>query len=159
MRRREFLRLAGLSVGLAAVAGQFSPAMAQQAGETEESVADPERLDKALREVLGRGFSDLVPSNLVKLVAPTIAESGANVPVEIESTLPPAQVKAMHLFIDRNPIPHVFTLQLGPLASSVYFATRVRLAETAPVRALVEDADGRLLMASQVVRVTLGGCG
>lgn len=40
-----------------------------------------------------------------------------------------------------------------------YFATRVRLAETAPVRAIVETKDGKLLMAAQSVRVTVGGCG
>lgn len=160
MLRREWLRLAGLSLGMAALAGRAGPALAQPAPQGEEpDLADIGRLNQALQEALGRSYDDLQPSDRVRLVAPTIAESGANVPVEIEAKLSPQEVEALHLFIDRNPFPHVFTLRLGPLASSVYFATRVRLAESAPVRALVETKDGQLLMATQVVRVTLGGCG
>lgn len=118
---------------------------------------DLANLDKALQETLGKGFKDLTPSDLVKLTMPAIAESGANVPAEVEVALPKEQVKAIHLFADKNPTPHIFAFM--PMKAEPYYATRIRLAETTAIRAVVETQDGKLLLASASTRVTVGGCG
>ena len=88
---------------------------------------------------------------------PAIAESGANVPAEVEVALPKEQVKAIHLFADKNPTPHI--LAFMPMKAEPYYATRVRLAETTAIRAVVEPQAGKLLLASARTRVTVGGCG
>lgn len=114
-------------------------------------------LEKALQEVLGKSFKDLTPSNLIKLNMPAIAESGANIPAEVEVNLPVGQVKTIHLFADKNPTPHLVAVM--PMKAMPYYASRVRLAETSAIRAVVETADGKLLLASASTRVTVGGCG
>lgn len=114
-------------------------------------------MEKGLQQALGKGFKDLTPSDAVKLTMPTIAESGANVPAEVEVNLPAGQVKAIHLFADKNPTPHMVAVSL--VGALPYYASRVRLAQTTAVRAVVETADGKLLLASASTRVTVGGCG
>uniref|UniRef100_A0A7C2C302 Thiosulfate oxidation carrier protein SoxY n=1 Tax=Thermus islandicus TaxID=540988 RepID=A0A7C2C302_9DEIN len=152
MNRRAFLKTTGAALGTLAVAGL--PALGQGGKLEGEDLAN---LEKALRDTLGKGFKDLTPSELVKLNMPAIAESGANVPMEVEVNLPPAQVKALHLFADKNPTPRLATVL--PMKALPYYASRVRLAETTAVRAVVETQDGKLLLASASTRVTVGGCG
>lgn len=150
MNRRAFLRTTGVALGAVALAGL--PVRAQ--GLEGEDLAN---LEKALQAVLGKGFKDLTPSNVIKLTMPAIAESGANVPAEVEVNLPSSQVKAIHLFADKNPTPHLVAFM--PMKALPYCATRVRLAETTAIRAVVETADGKFLLASASTRVTVGGCG
>ncbi len=150
MNRRAFLRTTGVALGALALSGV--PTLAQ--GLEGEDLAN---LEKALKEVLGKSFKDLSPSNLIKLTMPAIAESGANVPAEVDVNLPPGQVKAIHLFADKNPTPYLVGFM--PMKALPYYATRVRLAETSAIRAVVETADGKLLLASASTRVTVGGCG
>jgi len=151
--RRSFVKASAGAVAGALLANQLTSALAQGGLEGE----DLANLEKGLQATLRRGFKDLTPSRDVKLVAPTIAESGANVPIEIEALLPAEQVKAIYCFCDKNANPLLFTVEI--MGVLPYFATRVRVAETAPVRAVVETKDGRFLLASQSVRVTVGGCG
>lgn len=151
--RRTFLKASAGAVAGTVLANQLTSALAQGGLEGE----DLANLEKGLQATLKKGYKDLVVSKNIKLVAPTIAESGVNVPIEIEAALPADQVKAIHCFCDKNANPLLFSVEtLGVLP---YFATRVRVAETAPVRAIVETKDGKLLMAAQSVRVTIGGCG
>ncbi|HAR69036.1 MAG TPA: thiosulfate oxidation carrier protein SoxY, partial [Thermus scotoductus] len=70
MNRRAFLRTTGVALGAVALAGL--PVRAQ--GLEGEDLAN---LEKALQAVLGKGFKDLTPSNVIKLTMPAIAESGA----------------------------------------------------------------------------------
>lgn len=84
MNRRAFLKATGVTLGAVALSGL--PVRAQ--GLEGEDLAN---LEKALKETLGKGFKDLTPSDLVKLTMPAIAESGANVPAEVEVNLPSAR--------------------------------------------------------------------
>jgi len=159
MNRRVFLKTAGVAAA-AVGASRLLPAWAQAATvPTVEEVQDIEHLNTGLKEVLGVDFGKLEPSDKVTINAPEIAESGANVPLEIVADLAPADVKAVHCFVDKNPFPHIFSMSFGPKAAQSYFATRIRIGETAPVRVVVETQDGRYLLASHVTRVTVGGCG
>lgn len=153
MNRRKFLQASTIAVAGVVLGSQLSQALAQTALEGE----DLAKFDAALQKALGKGYADLTPTAEIKLVAPTIAESGANVPVEIDANFPSDQVKAIHCFCDRNPTPLLFSVY--PSGVAPYYATRIRIAESAPVRAVVETKDGKLWLASQTVRVTVGGCG
>jgi len=160
MNRRKFLKGTGALLAFFGVGrGSWVRAQAGTQVPTVEDVQDLENLNKGLKEALGITFDRLEPSDRVRIGAPKIAESGANVPVEIAVDLPPAELKGIHCFVDKNPFPHLFSTELGPKAAESYFATRIRIAETAPIRIVVETRDGRYLLASHVTRVTVGGCG
>ena len=150
--RRDLFKVAGVG----AVALMTAP------GAVRESFgAKPKKIsiDEALKKHLGVGLSGLKESNLITVKAPTIAESGANVPVQVMANIPVDQVEALYIFADNNFNPWVTTVELSPMNGEVFFATRIKLAKTSPVRAVIKMKDGTLLMASKEVKVTVGGCG
>ncbi len=149
--RRDLLKL----VGLGAVAAVAAP------GAVRVSSAAPKKIsiEQALKEHLGASLSDLKESNLIQVKAPTIAESGANVPVQVKANIPIEQVEALYIFADANFNPWVTTVKFTPMNGEVFFATRIKLAKTSPVRAVLKMKDGTLLAAAKEVKVTVGGCG
>lgn len=148
--RRDLFKVAGVG----AVALVTAPGMLRESfGAKKISIED------ALKEHLGVGLSGLKESNLINIKAPTIAESGANVPVQVSANIPVDQVEALYIFADSNFNPWVTTVEFSPMNGEVFFATRIKLAKTSPVRAVIKMKDGSLLAASKEVKVTVGGCG
>ncbi len=148
--RRDLFKVAGVG----AVALMIAPGiMGESFGAEKISIED------ALKEHLKVGLSGLKESNLINVKVPTIAESGANVPVQISANIPVDQVEALYIFADANFNPWITTVEFSPMNGEVFFATRIKLAKTSPVRAVVKMKDGSLLAASKEVKVTVGGCG
>ncbi len=150
--RRDFLKLASVgAITLAAVGGIT----------VKESFSAPKKIsiEDSIREHLGVSLSDIKTSNLIQIKAPTIAESGANVPVQVKANIPVDQVEALYIFADNNFNPWVTKVDFSPLNGEVFFATRIKLAKTSPVRAIIKMKDGTYLMAYKEVKVTVGGCG
>ncbi len=116
-------------------------------------------IDDSMKEHLGVTLSQVKTSNLINVKAPTIAESGANVPVQVKANIPVDQVQSVTIFADNNFNPWVTTVDFSPTNGEVFFATRIKLAKTSPVRAVVKMKDGSLLMGVKEVKVTVGGCG
>jgi sulfur-oxidizing protein SoxY len=143
------------------VAGVGAVALVAAPGMVRESFGAPKKIsiEESLKEHLGVGLSGLKESNLIHIKAPTIAESGANVPVQVKANIPVDQVEALYIFADSNFNPWVTTVELSPLNGEVFFATRIKLAKTSPVRAVIKMKDGSLLAAAKEVKVTVGGCG
>lgn len=150
MTRRSFLRVLGVGIGVLAFG---RPLAAQEA----IAPAQQETLEAAVARVLGVALSELEPSDEVRLDVPAFVENAVNVPVRIESLLED-DVTAIHFFADRNPFPHVFSVSFASPVVARTIETRVRLAASAPVRAIVEVSDGRKLMAVREVGVGVGGC-
>ena len=94
-------------------------------------------------------------SDEIKLKAPDIAENGAVVPVTVSSSM--GNVEAISIIAEANPGPLTSTYALSS-ASEAFVSTRIRLAKTGNVVAVVK-ADGKLYSASKEVKVTIGGCG
>lgn len=93
---------------------------------------------------------------------PELAENGNMVLFKLnaESPMTPADhVKAIHLLATQNPHGHVASFKLSPLCGKASVSGRMRLAKTQEVVALAEFSDGRLLISSRMVQVTIGGCG
>ncbi len=94
----------------------------------------------------------------VSLDAPYRAEDAALVPLTVRV---PADVSAkkLTLIIDKNPAPVVAEFTFGPAAGNGErtLSTRVRIDMYSNVRAVVETADGKLLMATKFVKAA-GGC-
>jgi sulfur-oxidizing protein SoxY len=151
--RREFLQ-AGSGAGvlaLAVAAGllKSKDALAQQwnkaAFET-KTVAD------TLKALGGSGSTE---SADVLITAPDIAENGAVVPLAVESRL--AKTQSIAILIEKNPNTLSADFDIPP-GTDPFVSTRVKMAETSNVYALVE-ADGKYFHAVKEIKVTLGGCG
>jgi sulfur-oxidizing protein SoxY len=145
--RRDFLVAAGSLAGgmpLAAFTG--------------EARATPAAMAEAMRTVT-RGAE--VRRGRVKLDMPPLIDNSNSVPlsVRVESPMSSADhVKAIHVFTEKNPLPNVVSVFLGPRAGRAGITTRIRVADTQTVTAIVEFSDGSFWSGSANVVVTLSAC-
>lgn len=114
----------------------------------------PERLDPILK---GR-----VPKKggIILDVLPVV-EDGSLVPVKIrvaDEIAETIQIKRIHLIVDKNPDPLVFSMSINPLLGSTKFETKIRMAEPSDVRVIAETTKNELWEHKRFVKAT-GGCG
>ncbi len=140
----------GAWLGLLA-AGALRP-LRLLAAEWNKPAFDAKALDEALKYV---GAANAIDSDQIQLKAPEIAENGAIVPVEVTSRLPGTQ--AIYIFADKNPQPLVAIFDITP-GIEPFISTRIKMGESSKVRVLVKAA-GKFYVATQEVKVTIGGCG
>ena len=122
------------------------------------AAATPEELAAALRETFGD--RPITPGR-VKLDIPRLAENGNLVPVVVSLDSPMSEqdyVASLHLFAERNPLPRILDVELGPSNGRARITTRIRLAVSQQVRAVAVMSDGTLWSAGADVEVTVGGC-
>ena len=115
-------------------------------------------LEAAIKEVTGGAA--LRPGR-IKLDIPPLIENGNTVPltVSVESPMTEADhVKAIHVFNEKNPQPHVFNASLGPRNGKAVVGTRIKLADTQKVVAIAETSAGEFWSASAEVIVTIAAC-
>jgi sulfur-oxidizing protein SoxY len=96
-----------------------------------------------------------VPSTLITLDAPALADNGAVVPITVTSALP--GTREIVLLVDGNPQPVAARFTI-PSGTEPYVATRIRMAGNGTVYAAVRTQDG-LFAAARAIEVTVGGCG
>lgn len=149
-QRRDALRISTV-LGLAVAAGLLTPAEAR-AEEWNKAAFDTKNLNDAIKAL---GGTAAVLSKDVQVNAPDIAENGAVVPVSVSTTLP--NVQQIAILVEKNPntLSGNFTI---PAGTEPMISTRVKMAQTSNVHALVK-ADGKWLLATKEIKVTLGGCG
>ncbi len=147
MDRRKFIALSAVAVmGLTLI-----PVVQPAFGAT--------KLEEEVQKRLGVQLSQIKETADIKLTAPTIAESGANVPITVESTIPVDRVEKLWIFVDKNPVPWIADVSFTPMNGQVFFSTRIKMGETSNVRAILKLKDGSYVMATREVKVTAGGCG
>jgi sulfur-oxidizing protein SoxY len=146
--RRHFLVLACGVVATAAEA-QLDP---------NQAALRKAALQQALRKVVGDAQ---VRRGKVRLELPPLIDNGNAVPlaVSVESPMTAADhVKAIHVFTEKNPLPEVLSVTLGPRAGRAGIATRVRIADSQTVTAVAQLSDGSFWSDSAEVVVTLSAC-
>ncbi len=157
LSRREFLKVSG-TIGLGAtVFGNFllhsAPARAG------EDLYKAESFDATFKRL----FKGKTPSMAkVTLEAPTIAETGATVPISIDVESPMSQsdyVEAIYVLVEDNPVPLVGIFHFSPANGKAFLATRIKMAKTSKIHAVAKTNKGDLFSATKDVKVTLGGCG
>jgi sulfur-oxidizing protein SoxY len=112
----------------------------------------------AIKELTGDAA---IREGKVKLDIPPLVENGNAVPltVSVESPMTEADhVKAIHVFNEKNPQPHVFDARLGPLNGKAEIATRIKLNDSQKVVAIAELSNGGFVSGSADVIVTLAAC-
>jgi sulfur-oxidizing protein SoxY len=120
--------------------------------------ATPEAMAAAIKQVVGTGT---IREGRVKLDLPPLVENGNVVPltVSVESPMTLADhVKAIHVFNEKNPQPHVFSARLGAHNGKAVIATRIKLADSQKIIAIAETSSGEFWSASADVIVTLAAC-
>ena len=145
--RRDFL------IAAAGAAGGIGLAVTSR-----RALATPAEMEDSIRKVTGGAP---VRSGRVKLDVPPLIDNGNAVPlsVAVESPMTPADhVRAIHVFTERNPLPGVLSVHLGPRAGRARVATRVRLADTQTIIAIAEMSDGSFWSEAVHVVVTLSAC-
>ncbi|MBL1264189.1 thiosulfate oxidation carrier protein SoxY [Candidatus Methylomicrobium oryzae] len=110
-----------------------------------------------LEESLKRLFKDqkITESKDIEIKIPLIAENGAIVPITVSSSLP--GVRAVSIFVAKNPVPLAVRFELSPDLDP-FVSARLKMAETSEVIAVAETDRG-FYSARQLVKVTIGGCG
>lgn len=150
--RRKFLRgvVATGSVCAAAAVGLTAPFRVLAARSSKAFSAS------GVEEVLAElGVSQTTETSDVIIEAPDVANNGAMVPITIESRI--AGTDYIAVIAEKNPFPLIAEFQFEPGADA-YVATRIKMMESAPVKAIVK-AQGRVYVSSRTVEVTIGGCG
>ena len=120
--------------------------------------ATPEAMAAAIKEVVGGA---VIREGRVKLDLPPLVENGNVVPltVSVESPMTPGDhVKAIHVFNEKNPQPHVLDARLGPRNGKAVISTRIKLGDSQKIIAIAETSSGEFFSASADVIVTLAAC-
>ena len=122
------------------------------------AAATPETMAAAIKQVTGDAA--LRPGR-VTLDIPPLVENGNTVPltVSVESPMTEADfIKAIHVFNEKNPQPHVFDARLSPNNGKAVVSTRIKLADAQKVVAIAETSKGEFFSASADVIVTIAAC-
>jgi len=146
-KRRDLLKAGGLALAAALIAPR-----AGFAQDWNKAIFDAKGFGDALKALGGGGSTE---SSEILIGAPDIAENGAIVPISIATTL--KGVKAIAIVVDKNPNALAASFAI-PAGTDPFVSTRVKMAETSNVYALV-NAGGKYFHAVKEVKVTLGGCG
>lgn len=158
MERRNFLK--GLCA-VSAVTATMTPALLS-AEEKKAAPQSPNAMDYKTAVDTITGGKGATESPKVDLSVPEIAENGAVVPVKVSVDHPMEEnnyVKAIHVLAKENSNVRSADVMLTPMNGKGFFATRIKLAKTQEVVAVVELSDGSFISAAKSVKVTIGGCG
>jgi sulfur-oxidizing protein SoxY len=152
-KRRILLKgsLAVGAVGVAVGAGLLTPRMVLAAWP--EAAFQAKSVDDALTALLGSASHEA--SDKIQIKAPDIAENGAVVPVTVESDI--EGINSISIIAEGNQTPLIASFELGSGAVG-FAATRIKMAKTANVVAVVKAGDNTYSAAKEV-KVTIGGCG
>lgn len=123
------------------------------------ALATPAELQAALRERFG---TLPIRPGRVELKMPLLAESGNVVPVTVRVESPMTvqdHVTGIHLFAEKNQLPEVLEVRLGPWNGKAEVASRIRLATSQQILAVAVMNDGSIWSGATEVEVTVSGCG
>ncbi len=104
--------------------------------------------------VSGLQIPAVEPSDQIEVVAPDRAENGAVVQIEVRSAIPGTE--AIAIFAAKNPTPLIANFMFSNGAEP-FVVTRIKMADTAEVRAIVKAGD-RYYAAGKTVEVLEDGC-
>ena len=128
--------------------------MSKVSADWDESLFAHKPLDELLNSLTKD--TSINESDAINIKAPEIAENGAVVPITVSSSIP--SVNNISIIVDNNPSPLTSSFAINPQLEA-YVATRVKMAESSNIIALVKTEDNKFFTASKSIKVTIGGCG
>ena len=124
----------------------------------EAAHATPEAMADAVQEFT-RGAA-LREGRVAMDISPLV-ENGNTVPLSVIVDSPMTEsehVRAIAVFNERNPQPHVVTARFGRLSGRALLSTHIRLATSQTILAVAELSDGSFWSDRAMVVVTLAAC-
>lgn len=150
--RRDLIAGAGAATLVALLLGTGEASRA-------DAAPPPTTFDEAMKAILGTAKPTAAR---IVFDLPEIAENGNTVPFTliVDSPMTPADnVKAAHVVSSGNPQPSVASFYFSDLSGRATVTSRMRLAKSQDVIAIAELSDGRFLISTRMIKVTIGGCG
>jgi len=120
--------------------------------------ASAEAMAAALRAFTGGAA--VTPGRVTLDISPLV-ENGNTVPLSVIMPSPMTQaehVRAIAIFNERNPQPHVVSARFSPHSGQAMLATNIRLATSQTIVAVAALSDGSFWSDSAQVIVTLAAC-
>jgi sulfur-oxidizing protein SoxY len=148
MHRRHWLQRIQ-KLGLFTLGAWFSPSIV---------FAKKEDADEAIQKITGNAK---IQEGRVTLTIPPLIENGNLVVLKVSVDSPMTAndyVKAIHVIAEGNPLPNIFTAYLTPRSGTANITTRVRLADSQRVWAIVQMSNGSFWQGSAEALVTLSAC-
>jgi len=106
------------------------------------------------RRLAGRCLRSQEHPKAISIKAPLQAENGAVVPITVSTSLP--NVEAIAILVKENVQPLVASVALT--GAGGFFSARMKMGKTSDVKVAVKSG-GKLHVATQQIKVTVGGCG
>ena len=100
--------------------------------------------------------AELIVSDAIHIKAPEIAENGAVVPITVDASI--ANVNKISILVDNNPSPLTSSYDINTQLEA-YMSTRVKMAKSSNIIAIVSTTDNKYFTATKSIKVTIGGCG
>ena len=122
------------------------------------ALAKKEEADEAIKKITGGAA---IREGKVTLVIPPLVENGNLVVLKVSVDSPMTAndyVKTIHVIAEGNPLPNIFTVYLSPRSGTANITTRVRLADSQKVWAIVQMNNGSFWQGSAETLVTLSAC-
>ena len=120
--------------------------------------AKKEDADEAIQKIAGNAK---IQEGRVTLTIPPLIENGNLVVLKVSVDSPMTAndyVKTIHVIAEGNPLPNIFTVYLTPRSGTANITTRVRLADSQRVWAIVQMSNGSFWQGSAETLVTLSAC-
>jgi sulfur-oxidizing protein SoxY len=136
-------------LGLFTLGAWFSPSFV---------FAKKEDADELIRKITGNAK---IQEGRVTLTIPPLVENGNLVVLKVSVDSPMTvndYVKAIHVIAEGNPLPNIFAAYLTPRSGTANITTRVRLADSQRVWAIVQMSNGSFWQGWAETSVTLSAC-
>ena len=122
------------------------------------AVATPDEMTQELTKVIGKAA---LKKGRVKVVLPELTENGnsTSLAVAVESPMTTADhVRAIHIFSEKNPVPYIARIGLGPRSGKAQVATSIRVADSQAITVVAEMSDGTFWSGEARTEVTTPAC-
>lgn len=139
------------------VAGAIAIAVAPALGVT-PAMATLEEMNDELKKLIGQATLN---KGRVKVSLPELTENGnsTSLAVSVESPMTAADhVRAIHIFSEKNPVPYIARLGIGPRAGKAQVATSIRVSDSQTITVVAEMSDGSFWSGQGATEVTTPAC-
>lgn len=122
------------------------------------AIAEPADMEREIKTLIG---SAVLKPGRVKIELPDLTENGnsTSLTIVVASPMTAADyVRAVHIFSEKNPVPYVARLGIGPRAGRAKVATSIRLADSQTITAVAEMSDGSFWSGQAATEVTAPAC-
>ncbi len=149
--RRVFLKN-GLALAAIGFASYLLKPLRALAAEWPKNAFESKKIDEALQSLFGG--AQATTSASIRINAPYQAENGAT--VRFVATIDLPNVSTVAVLVEKNERPLVMTMNYA--GAEPYISLRLKMAQTSDVY-VVAKSQGKLYIAKQNIKVTVGGCG